>query len=53
MNSRRSLDHLVGAGEQRLGHVQAEGIRGLDDEFVPGRRLHRLLVNFDASARAW
>src|SRR5262245_26776139 len=41
-----SLDHLVGGGEQRLGHVEAEHPRGLsvDDQFEFGR-LHNRQVH--------
>src|SRR5205823_7383603 len=36
------LNHLVGAGEERLRHGQAEGFCGfqVDDEFEFGRLLH-------------
>jgi hypothetical protein len=37
------FDHLVGAGEHRCRHFEAEGFRGLevDYQLVLGRRLHR------------
>src|SRR6516225_4337389 len=37
------FDHLVGAGEQRLRHREAERLCGLevDRQLVLGRRLHR------------
>src|SRR5262245_17814212 len=38
----RSLDDLIGAGEQRRGDVEAESFGGseIDDELKFGRRLH-------------
>src|SRR5258708_22748944 len=48
------LDHLVGTGEQRVRHSQAERLRGfqVDDQLVLHRRLHwqvgRLLALEDA-----
>jgi hypothetical protein len=43
MNSRRSFDHLVGAGEQRRGNFKTESLRGrnVNDEIELGRLLDR------------
>ena len=41
--SERLFDHLVGSGEERLRHYEAESLGGFEVEarFVLGRRLHR------------
>src|SRR6266498_4461948 len=42
------FDHLIGAGEQRRWHLEAESLSGLevDDQFVLGRRLDRQVGGF-------
>jgi hypothetical protein len=42
-DQRKSFDHLVGGGEQRRGHLNAERLGGLkfDYQFELGRRLHQ------------
>src|SRR5262249_22177687 len=46
--------HLVGAGEQAIGHGKAQRFRGLeiDSEFVLGRCLHRKVGRLLASEDA-
>ena len=48
MKSRRSFDHLVGAGEQAIRHVEAERFRGLEvnRKLILGRRLYRKVGGF-------
>src|SRR5262245_40442581 len=40
------LDHLIGAGEQRVGHGEAERLGGLeiDHQLILGRVLHRARI---------
>ena len=42
------FDHLVGAGEERRRHIEAEHLRGLqvDYQLVLGRCLHRQISRF-------
>jgi len=50
MNSRRFIDHLVGAGEQRRRHDEAErlGRRKIDHELEFGRKLYRQIAGLGA-----
>jgi hypothetical protein len=49
-----SLDYIVGAGEQRWRHAEAErfGSFEIDDEFVLGRCLHRPISKCKKSLQA-
>jgi hypothetical protein len=48
MNARRSLNHLIGSGQQRFRDCEAKGLGGLqvDDQFEFGWKLDWQLAHF-------
>src|ERR1700728_2887137 len=47
---RLSFDHLIGAGQEHRGHLEAEGLGGfqIDDELEPGELENRQFGRFGA-----